>query len=301
LDQVRADLPDAMVQWGRHPVANRYALGPDGACAPAGQVCRSWLGAETRLSAEDRLSAGPPLAGAVELALSDGAVHQERVSINAAIARRGDAAIRTRLQRHCPIPPDQAEIAYRLAGPDGPDRVVVEIAIARKHDVDAARQVAGELGPDWTVVAGGAAGSVFALASSEASGTAQGWRSPVLRFGLVVLAGLALLAALGARFDRQAEALDARRDQLVGQTRQVREARDARALAEPALQAREGYASLPELLEALAQLPGREESAGGLSRIDLQPPDALRVLPTSPQRGTASLTFSEPSDAEGAQ
>jgi hypothetical protein len=46
LDQVRADLPDAMVQWGRHPVANRYALGPDGACAPAGQVCRSWLGAE---------------------------------------------------------------------------------------------------------------------------------------------------------------------------------------------------------------------------------------------------------------
>lgn len=298
-EQVRADLPDALVQWGRQPVANRYALSRNGEPEPAGQVCRSWLGAETRLSAEDRLLAGPPSAYAVELALDERAVHRERVSINAAIARRGDAAIRARLQRHCPIPPDQADIGYRLAGPDGPDRVAVEIAIARKQDVDAARGLAGEMGRHWTVVAPGGQASVLVLAASDGSGQTQAWQSPVLRFGLVVLAGMALLAALGARFERQAEALDAQRDQLVSLTRQVREDRTARQIAEPALQARESYASLPELLEALAQLPLREEATGGLARIDLQPPDALRLLPASPQRGTVSLSFGTALPREG--
>lgn len=299
LEQVRADLPDALVQWGRQPVANRYVQSRSGDPEPAGQVCRSWLGAETRLSVGDRLPAGPPSAYAVELALDDRAVHRERVSINAAIARRGDAAIRARLQRHCPIPPDQADIGYRLAGPDGSDRVMVDIAIARKQDVDAARKLAGELGRDWTVVAPGSRNGVLVLAASGTSGPAKAWQSPVLRLGLVVLAGLAFLAAVGTRLERQAEALDTQRDQLVSLTRQVREARAARQTAEPALQARASYAALPELLEVLEQLPGREEVAGGLARIDLQPPDALRLLPASPQNGTVSLPFGTTPNREG--
>ena len=79
----------------------------------------------------------------------------------------------------------------------------------------------------------------------------------------------------------------------------MREARAARQTAEPALQARASYAALPELLEVLEQLPGREEVAGGLARIDLQPPDALRLLPASPQNGTVSLPFGTTPNREG--
>lgn len=298
LQRARADLPDPVAQWGRRPIARRFVLGPAGLLQPDGHVERSWFGKVSRVTGPHPASRAGPSLKTVEICLPDQRVHRTIVNVNQAIARRGDAVLRTRLLRHCPIPVDRAELAYRIDGIGDDGRVRIDLAIAHSRDVQVASSLGTETADAWSVVTEAGSKAALQIASSQSAASQSLSRSPVVRLALIALMALVCLSAFVDRSERRAEQMAMRREAVLADVRMVRERRLAREQVEPVLRIEAAYAPLPDLLDGLAALSNSTELEGLIARIDLVPPDGLRVLPTATSGSTLVISFGPASDID---
>ncbi|MFY0636294.1 hypothetical protein [Maricaulis maris] len=296
VEEVRRDLPRPVLEAGRSVIADRYDVSTEGQLHPIGQVLRSWLG--TLIRSDDRAAARKAKADRVELVLPDAEIFRTRVDVNAIISRRGDAALRARLQQHSPLPPQRAVLAYALVGPGTAGRITVDVAVAHRATVERAARLARERSDKWQIVADRSDASPLILADSKAGADVRLWQSPVVRVLVAVAAALICLAAVSDRFERQADRIAAQRDILLEEARDLRRQRSVRAEVEPALLFAESYVGLGDLLDGLADAMTDPDMPDAIARLDLQSPDAVRVLPADPARGSILLPLGRPTDAE---
>ena len=296
VEAVRRDLPRPVLEAGRSVIADRYDVSSEGQLRPVGQVLRSWLGALTR--SDDRAAARKAKAPRVELVLPDAEIYRTRVDVNAIISRRGDAALRARLQQHSPLPPQRAVLAYSLVGPGSGGRITVDVAVARRETVENAARLARERSDRWQVVADRPDASPLILADSRAGAETRLWQNPGVGALLAAAAALICLAAVSDRFERQADRIAAQRDILLAEARDLRLQRSVRAEVEPALLFAQSYIGLGDLLDGLADAMTDPDMPDAIARLDLQPPDAIRVLPADPALGSILLPLGRATDPE---
>ncbi|RKQ94134.1 hypothetical protein [Maricaulis maris] len=289
VEEVRRDLPRPVAHLGRRVVADRYELSPQGRLSPTGQVLRSWLGVLSRT--DNTTAARGGRADGVELALSEAAVFRTQADVNPVIARRGDAALRARLQQHSPLPPEQAVLAYSLAGLGRDGRIVVDVAVAHRAAVETARHLARERAARWQVVADRSQGAPLVFADSKAGEKRSLWRNVVLRSLIIAAAALVCLSAVSHRFEREADHIVAQRDRLLEEVRHLRLQRAAQDDIEPALLFARSHTGLPDLLDGLADVMAHPDMPAAVARIDLQSPDAVRILPTESGLGSLSIAL----------
>ncbi|MAC89915.1 MAG: hypothetical protein CMF73_11425 [Maricaulis sp.] len=285
IEEVRRDLPPSILRLGRRAIANRYDLTPGGGLKPAGQVLRSWIGALSWTN--EGAAARGSRADRIELALPDAAILRFRVDVNPVIARRGNVALRSRLQQHSPVPADRSVLAWSLVGP-GPDgRILVDVAIAYRTAVDQAISLAREQGNRWRIVASREDGPPLVFADSDTDTERPVWRNTVVRTLIIVTAALICMSAISDRFGREAGSIAAQRDLLLEEASSLRMQHAAQVDVEPALLVARSYARLPDLLDGLAEVFSDSDGPAAIARLDLQSPDAVRVLPT--ESGSASV------------
>jgi hypothetical protein len=297
--RARADLPNPVVQWGRRPVARRFVLGPAGLLQPDGHVERSWFGKISRVTGPHPATRAASSLKKIEICLPDPSVHRTIVDVNPAIARRGDAVLRTRLLRHCPLPVDRAALTYRIDGIGDNGRVRVDLAIAHRRDVYMASSLGAETADVWSVVIEAGSKTALQIASSESAASPSLSRSPAVRLLLIALMALVCLSAFVDRSERRAEHMAMRREAVLADVRLLRERRLAREEVEPVLRHQAAYAPLTGLLDGLSALSNSAGLVEGqIARIDLVPPDGLRVLPTATSGSTLVVPFGPAGDID---
>ncbi|ABI67056.1 hypothetical protein Mmar10_2774 [Maricaulis maris MCS10] len=296
VEEVRRDLPRPVLEAGRRVIADRYDVSSGGQLLPVGQVLRSWLGTISRT--DDRAAARKAEAGHVELVLPGSEIFRTRVDVNAVISRRGDDALRARLQQHSPLPQQRAVLAYSLVGPGDAGRVLVDVAVAHRARVEEAARMAREKSTRWQVVADRPDAKPLIFADSQAGAETRLWHSPVVRALVVAAAVIVCLAAVSDRYERQADRIEAQRDILLVEARDLRLQRSVQAEVEPALLFAQSYTGLGDLLDGMADAMTDPDMPDAIARLDLQSPDALRVLPTDPGLGSRLLSLGGSVDAE---
>ncbi len=255
--ETAALLPDALAAAGATTRAQLITLDAAGAPASTAGAVKSWLG-------RWRYASKPGRDEAVIL-MDSSKVLMRSVRLSPLAARDPDAAIRLQAETLCPIRHEDAvmSIASSRPNPAG-DGVMVDLAIARRADVEAAAGLAADRAARWRVAADfGSEGALGVFAS----GAPERPASPVLMALLAGLGVLTALTALDVRLARDADALAAQRDALLA------EARADRAAAENLNTPEARAASYPRLTDVLREIGGP-----GDARIEVVIVDGRRIV-----------------------
>jgi hypothetical protein len=239
--------PGGLGALGASRRAALIALDGEGqAGAPAGAV-RSLLG-------RWRHAARPGRDEALVLLHPD-AVLRRTVTLSRLAARDPLAAARLQAATLSPIRPEDAVFAIDRVRrtPDG--AAAVELAIARRADVQSAAAAAAQRGLRWRVAADfGADGPAFVFSTGRPKRAVH----PALAAILAGLSVIAALTALDVRLARDGAALSSQRDALLAEARTAREAASETGQAA-------GYPVLSDVLRAVA---GLEAEAFEAIRVD---------------------------------
>ena len=207
--ETAALLPERLASSGASRRAALITLDADGAPASTGGAVRSWLGRwryDAKLGRDEAI-----------ILLDSSKILLRTVPLSPLAARNPQAAVRLEAETLSPIRLEDAALGVAPAAPD-PERdgAMVELAIARRADVDAAALVAADRALRWRVAADfGPEGPRCVFASGAPTRTA----SPILMGLLAALGVLACLTALDLRLARDAEILADQRDALLADVR----------------------------------------------------------------------------------
>ena len=273
LATVRATLPPAVRNFGRHPDVRLFRLDLQDGLAEAGIRYRSLLG---------EVSLGDASAGArpadVQLELPEADQYRRILTISESAARRGRPALALRLHEFSPIPVEQAEFAFRLLAPREAGGYEAEVSVIRSARLQQAiDSLPGDAG-SWSIVgavdAAGQAGFHYGALSSARARQHIG-----LGPGLLVLGFAFVLVCLAwsDRFSRQVETLELRRIELIGFARGLREADLDIERADSARQAGAATVRLDRVVAALRALGLREPEGLGIRTITLDAPAMLVI------------------------
>jgi hypothetical protein len=235
-------LPSGLASIGASHRAALITLDADGAATAPGGAARSLLGRWRHVAKPGR--------GEAIVLLHPDKVLRRKVRLSALAARDPEAAARLQAATLSPIRPEDAVFAVDAARRDGDGGPVIELAIARRRDVEAASDLAASRAKIWRVAGDfGEDGPAFVFAS----GKPQRLANPLL---MALLAGLAMLAALTAldfRLSRDVEALGAQRAALLAEARASRAAEAAASEQDTPAGRAAGYPLLADVLAATSQ------------------------------------------------
>lgn len=238
--------PPAVAALGVRRRATLITLDGQGAAGGSGGAACSILG---RWRHDSRRGAGE-----VIVLLDPARVLRRTVRLSALAARDPDAAARLQAATLSPIRPEDAALsvgAARRRPVTG--QACVDLAIARRADVDAAAALAAEHGARWRIAGEfDAEGPGFVFASH----TPQRAASPVLMIALAALAVLAAITALDMRLSRDFIALSAEREALLDEARARRLAEAGRAEGDTPAGRAARYPLLADVLTQAAAADG---------------------------------------------
>ncbi|MGJ3230781.1 MAG: hypothetical protein ACFE0P_03205 [Oceanicaulis sp.] len=242
LRETGARLPAAIAGLGATGRARLLPLDRAGEPGPA-------TGARRSLFALWRHGGAP--GGRTLAILHPDAVLRRRLVLPEAAAGDVVQAVRLRLDSLCPIPPAEAVFAASALGRAEAGGLEIELAIARRSDLDAAISAASARGGAWSVAADFTEhGPHLVLAEGRPSGRPSRWLMAAL-----AIAGLAAAyTAVDARLAREIRTLETAREALLA---------EARALQRPAetAAAAQRLSAYPALSEALSALDAQARSA----------------------------------------
>ncbi len=237
-------LPDALACAGTAGRAALVELDADGAPGAASGAARSLLG---RWRHDGRAGRGEAI-----ILINRDRVLRRTLHLSPLAARDPVAAARLQAATLSPIRPEDAVFAVEAVGPERVgEGVIVDLAIVRRADVETARALAGGRARRWCVAGDfGAGGARFVFARGVPDRAAN----PAL---MVMLAGLAVLAALTAldvRLARDAEALRDQRDGLLAQVRTARQMASGREDGDTPSGRAASYPLLADILTETAEI-----------------------------------------------
>jgi hypothetical protein len=273
LATVRATLPPAVRNLGRHPDARLYRMGAGDSLAETGLRYRSILG-ETSLG--ERVTGQEIQAVQIELPEAD--QYRRILSVSDNVARRGRAALELRLNEFSPIPVEQAQFAYRLLSPQEAGGYQVEVSVVRRSRLDEAMAARPANARSWSIVGdvdeSGRAGFEYA------GGTAarrRGQIGPGPRLVVVVSACVLVCLAWADRYSRQSEMLELRRSELIEIAHGLRDADTAIERADRARQAGAPTVPLGRVVAALRELGERAPEGLAIETLALDAPGSLVI------------------------
>lgn len=252
---LRAGLPSWLAGFGRRDAEAIIDMSAEGVAQRRATRHLSWLG-QSRLG-----DAGHDRTGHVIAVLPDALQFRRTITLSRQAFARGRRSVALRLADYSPIPVDTSVFAFRRRSAPEADPVELEVAIARRRDLDVLRAALEDY-PSWQLVGdvdeAGSASLVFEAHRPWQSGLA------ILRRGLLVYAALLIcLFAWAGQAQRGAEAGAVRQAGLIAELRQVRTENDALV----SLLAAGGQASLPGLVEIAAAAVETEASLATVQRI----------------------------------
>ncbi|MCP2671234.1 hypothetical protein NHF40_09890 [Maricaulaceae bacterium EIL42A08] len=242
-DQLRPVTPGAVAKAGQRSARTLVRLDRDAAPIPEGALATSLMGEVHRISG-DRPRSTRGVVGVLDPA------HQYTIitQLSEAAAHAGRSALALRLDQLSPIPPQDVVFAHRRLSPEGEVPVRVEVSIARRSAVDAAKASLASMDPRWRLVG--------ALSSSGRPELEFGRStSQPLGLGLKVAMVSALLAATllawGGRLSEGAVQLQA---ELGSATRQARGMANGDSRLQDVAQAHQVSQRAPQMAEWLSAL-----------------------------------------------
>lgn len=224
IDGALSILPAALNERGWRATNALYEYSPDGALTLLGQIDHSWSGAKRRTAAAESTNALPAI-----IILAPRLVFFTKADLPLAAKGTLSKTIALRMDELSPIPAEEAAFAIGPSAAVG-DRLQLEVAIARKHTLEAIEQSQR----DRAIAAIGA--GLSERSEIEFEFARSGPAKANATNGLVA-AGLALwlsilfaLSAFAARQERVLMSFDARQTSLRQELRDLKKAHDNMSL-----------------------------------------------------------------------
>lgn len=277
LATVRATLPAAIRDFGRHPDARLFRLDACGARIEAGTRYTSLLGVTSLGEPSPRNAPA-----AVQLELPEADQYRRLLNLSESAARRGRPALELRLHEFSPVPVDQAEFAFRLLSPLEAGGYQAEVSVVRRDRLREAREALPGDAASWSIVGDvderGRAGFHYAEGSAKRAGQV-GFGPGLL---VIILASVLACVAWTDRFTRQAETLELRRVELISFARGLRGTDLDIQRADRARQAGAPTVPLGQVVTALRELGLGEPADLNIQTITLDAPAALVIEGADP-------------------
>jgi hypothetical protein len=271
---VRETLPNSVRIFGSRPRAQLFKLDPEGELESAGILYKSFLG-EPRIGPDG----GHVRITRAILALDDSAQYRRRLTLSHEAFRRGRSALELRLNELSPLPPGDVVFDYQVQSSSSSNAGVdVEIAIARRNQVEQISGMLGGTGKRWSIVGdienNGAVRFHF-LQNEDSPNLprSMGFVRPLLLLLAIVFASFTWID----RSAREYEALQTRRLELLQSVRQLRDVGGLIATADRAAEAEEDAPYLTSVFETIQTTMEDGRADFDIAQINMSQPDELTI------------------------
>jgi hypothetical protein len=269
----RATLPKPLRELGSRPSAQLLKLDADGELVDVGALYKSVLGEPQIRPAKADTSSGKAI---VRLAAS--AQYRRRLTLSREAFRRGRTALELRLNELSPLPPGDAVFDLRVLSSPASDGVDVEVAIARRSQVEELAKMLGGTGKRWAIVGdiedNGAVR--FQFEKNEIGfDSRKTWSfiRPLLLLAAVLFACFAWVD----RSARELDGLQTRQAELVVSARQLRDVSGLITTADRARLAEDGAPYMTHVMQAIQVSVDAGDLGFDIAEISMSRPDQLTI------------------------